>query len=248
MHRRGTNHRRRAGRTRHRSYCGSRVATNRLGPWARVTRLLDDAFDDDLSHRAQVCGWFRLRQRRSRRQRRGLSVEARPRQSIGTRRGLSPAVARNLVEHRHWFGRPGRRARPPRLRRDRRAGRGSRWRRGSGTPASAIGRRVGTRRRERGLLERDRLEARLDPRAQPVRVSGRRRAARRPRNPLTSARSRRCAPGRSGPTHCSPGYPAPDARSRLPALGATRRAAPAPLTARRDTRLPTLAHVSTSST
>ena len=44
------------------------------------------------------------------------------------------------------------------------------------------------------------------------------------------ARSRRCAPGRSGPAHYSPGYPAPYARSCLPALGAARRAAQAPLT------------------
>src|SRR6478672_5452060 len=56
------------------------------------------------------------------------------------------------------------------------------------------------------------------------------------------ARSRRCAPGRSGPARSSPGYPAPDARSCLPALGAARRAAQAPLAPRRDTRLPTLAH------
>src|SRR2546423_1473393 len=36
---------------------------------------------------------------------------------------------------------------------------------------------------------------------------------------LTLARSRCCAPGRSGPARCSPGHPPRDARSRLPALG-----------------------------
>ena len=43
------------------------------------------------------------------------------------------------------------------------------------------------------------------------------------------ARSRRAAPGRSGPVRCSAGYPPPDAHSCLPALGARRRAARAPL-------------------
>ena len=35
----------------------------------------------------------------------------------------------------------------------------------------------------------------------------------RPHRAAHAARSRRCAPGRSGPARCSPGYPAPNARS-----------------------------------
>src|SRR6516162_1637115 len=56
-------------------------------------------------------------------------------------------------------------------------------------------------------------------------------------------RSRPCGPGRSGPAHCSAGYPPRDVRSCFSALGPAGRAARAPLTARRDTRLATFAHV-----
>src|SRR5207245_2002316 len=80
-------------------------------------------------------------------------------------------------------------------------------------------------------------------REQPVLRGDRRHLAPDPLVPLgTLARSRRSAPGRSGPVRCSAGYPPPDAHSRLPALGAPRRAARAPFAARRDTRLPTLTH------
>src|SRR5581483_6007003 len=64
------------------------------------------------------------------------------------------------------------------------------------------------------------------------------------RRSLMLPRSRRCAPGRSGPARCCAGYPLRDARSCFPALGAARRAARAPLAAARDTRSAPLAHAS----